>query len=95
MAWERWSSAEAQVQKHGQLVKLKDGGQPRTNPFIVIAHQEHDRMVRLASELRLTVVSRLRTPIARQKPADVLDAPVMEIDAANDYALRLIDGGKT
>lgn len=91
VAWERWSAAEQQVQKHGQMVRLREDAAPRTNPYIAIAHQEHDRMVRLASEMRLTPVSRIRTPVAKKRGVKTLsDAPVLTLPSPSRDPRRVL-----
>ena len=55
----RFLTADELVEEKGILIKTRRGGE-RYNPFIGMSNAAYDRMVRLASELGLTPVSRKR-----------------------------------
>ncbi len=78
VAWERWCKAEAEVQRLGQLIKAPKTGAPMQNPYVSIANAAHDRLVKLAAELRLTPISRSRAPIAKIEPPPDVDEPLPE-----------------
>lgn len=80
VSWERWSTAEQEVQRLGQLVKSPKTSVPMQNPFVSIANAAHERMVKLAGELRLTPVSRARAPI-----------PKRDLQSINAASLRAVD----
>jgi P27 family predicted phage terminase small subunit len=56
----RFIEANEQVQSLGMVVKNKEGGMQRTNPYVVISNHAYDRMVKLGAELGLTPVRRER-----------------------------------
>ena len=64
----RFLAADEQVQQQGMFVKSKRGS-GKYNPYVGLSNTSYDRMVRLASELGLTPVSRKRVVKAHRSVA--------------------------
>ncbi|HEX3998248.1 MAG TPA: phage terminase small subunit P27 family [Pirellulales bacterium] len=63
-AWGRWRNAEAQVKKHGPIVKSPDKGFPMKSPYLTIADQAVETMRKFLVEFGLTPSSRSRIRIS-------------------------------
>jgi P27 family predicted phage terminase small subunit len=55
--WSRWRSAEEQVAKIGAVVRSPQGF-PQVNPWLSVARQAHDRLVRLSKRLGIASPSK-------------------------------------
>ena len=79
VAYSRWVQAEAQVKKHGMIVKSPDKGFPMKSPFLSIADQTMEEMRKFMVEFGLTPSSRSRIrvpddPAAASALDDFLEA---------------------
>ena len=66
VVYARWLQAEAQVKKHGTIVKSPEKGFPMTSPYLTVANQALEAMRKLLIEFGLTPSSRSRirvTPV--------------------------------
>ena len=73
-AWSRWRNAEAQVRKHGPIVKSPDKGFPMKSPYLTIADQSMEAMRKFLVEFGLTPSSRSRVRLpAACDPDDPLE----------------------
>jgi len=61
-AYARWVEAEEQLRKHGVLIKAPKNDYPMQSPYLSVANQAWDRMVRMLNELGMTPASRSRLP---------------------------------
>jgi len=62
-AYGRWVTAEAQVQKHGTIVKSPDKGFPMKSPYLTVADQSMETMRKFLVEFGLTPSSRSRIKV--------------------------------
>jgi P27 family predicted phage terminase small subunit len=60
-AYANWIEAEGLVAKFGAIIKSPNG-HPMLSPYIILANQQRDAMIRCAIELGLTPASRLKFP---------------------------------
>jgi len=58
--YSRWVQAEAQVKKHGTIVKSPEKGFPMKSPYLTVADQALEGMRKLMVEFGLTPSSRSR-----------------------------------
>lgn len=63
----RWRQAMTEVEKHGAVV-LAANGSPVVSPWVSIANQSFDRMVKAQVEFGMTPSSRTRVSAAKKEP---------------------------
>lgn len=66
-----WASAIKHLQREGMVVSSKRG-EPMRNPYLKIANDAHDRMVKMLTEFGMTPSSRTRVSATKkqEKPDD-------------------------
>ena len=65
VSYASWLDALSLVAKFGEIIKSPNG-HPMPSPYIILANQQRDAMLRCASELGITPASRLKFP----RPSD-------------------------
>ena len=71
-AFSQWAQATAQVNKTGMVYKKKDGT-PGLNPYLRVAREAYDRMMRAAVLLGLSPSSRASLKVEKPKPKSQAD----------------------
>ena len=62
----RWVEAELKLQEQGDVIEDKKGNPTKRNPWLIVAHQAHDKMIKVAAEFGLTPSSRTRIKVVPQ-----------------------------
>lgn len=70
-AYSRWIEAKGEVKDDGMVIETSSG--PKISPYVKIAKEAYDQMIRTGSLLCLDPSSRASMSIANQKPSEAKD----------------------
>jgi P27 family predicted phage terminase small subunit len=73
VAYSRWVKAEQQVQKYGTIVKSPEKQFPMKSPYLTVADQALETMLKVAVEFGLTPSSRSRIKVPDGGPQSDFD----------------------
>lgn len=85
-SWSRWMKAEANIAKHGLVVKSPKSGYPIQNPFVTVANTALDSMRKFLVEFGMTPASRARLQVSPTSNADPFEAFMADLMNTPDDA---------